>query len=182
MAQKSLASFFNRKTTFSPFELLPDAVAKHMSTSITQLPETDTVGKALAESAADLEGRDDNSLIFLTDEEDRFTSVLTVGELRREEDSETYLSELSHAAELVLKPEDSAEQAAQLVLDAQAFELPVIRNGRAVGVLTAKEARKILRQADPNAAGAGAGGAGSASSSKKSSGFAPLRAFFGARG
>lgn len=171
MTQSTMTNFFKPKSSFSPFDLLPDTVSMHMTTSYIEVPEDITVGEALNTYADEFVGRDDNACVFLVDDEGYLTSDISLKELRECADLDAYMNTLGSPVTVFVKPEDPAELSAQQLVDERLSELPVVRSGKLVGVLTGRVSERLLgkKQSKPN------------KKSKTSKGFfAPISALFGA--
>ncbi|WP_297451535.1 CBS domain-containing protein [uncultured Corynebacterium sp.] len=165
--QNTMANFFKPKSSISPYSLLPDTVSMHMTESYIAVPEDITVGEALSNYAAEFAGLDDNACVFLVDDEGYLTSDITLKELREYADRDAYMNTVGVPVKDFIKPEDPAAISARQLIDERRSELPVVRSGKLVGVLTDRISERIL------------GRDKSAKKAKKGF-FSPLSAFFGA--
>ena len=156
--QNTIANFFKPKSSISPYSLLPDTVSMHMTDSYIALPEDITVGEALSTYAAEFAGLDDDTCVFLVDDEGYLTSDITLKELREYADRNAYMNTVGAPVKIFVKPEDPAAIRARQLID-----------GKLVGVLTDRISERIL------------GRTKAAKKAKKSKGFfSPITAFFGA--
>lgn len=167
--QNTIANFFKPKSSISPYSLLPDTVSMHMTDSYIALPEDITVGEALSTYAAEFARLDDDTRVFLVDDEGYLTSDITLKELREYADRDAYMNTVGAPVKVFVKPEDPAAIRARQLIDGRRSELPVVSSGKLVGVLTDRISERIL------------GRTKAAKKAKKSKGFfSPITAFFGA--
>lgn len=165
--QNTMANFFKPKSSISPYSLLPDTVGMHMTESYIAVPEDITVGEALNTYAAEFAGLDGDTCVFLVDDEGYLTGDISLKELREYADRDAYMNTVGAPVKDFIKPEDPAAISARQLIDERRSELPVVRSGKLVGVLTDRISERIL------------GRDKSAKKAKKGF-FSPLSAFFGA--
>lgn len=167
--QSTIANFFRSKSSVSSHSLLPDTVSTYMTDSYVAPPENITIGEALSTYAAESVGLDDDTCVFLIDDEGYLANNITLRELREYADRDAYMNTAGAPAKVFVKPEDPVAIGACQLIDGPLSELSVARSGKLVGVLTDCISERIL------------GRIKAAKKSKKSKGFfSPTTVFFGA--
>lgn len=142
MALNSMSTMLNRKTAFNPYNLLDDTVGQHMTESFLQVPADLTVREAIDANPSMFANADENRTVFLTDEEGLLFGAISLREMRRHND-DTALTNISGPVRYFARAEDTAEKCAKLMHKKGLSDLPIVRSGKLVGVLTADEAAII---------------------------------------
>lgn len=112
----------------------PGSVADHMATRLTSLRSTSTLAEALALAeehfVRHLPVVDDDVLVGIVSDRDLRRAV------GRQMESSTAISELMTADPIVLEPTEALAGAATRMREGRISALPVVKDGRLVGILT----------------------------------------------
>ncbi len=87
------------------------------------------------------------SLLLIVDEDRTLVGFITRGALKGVTDWEAPVSKACFVARFAVSPEDTLEKAALILLDNQLVLLPVVSDGRLVGVLSQTEILRALAHA-----------------------------------
>jgi len=87
------------------------------------------------------------SLLLVVDEEEALKGFITKGALKGVTDWDAPLEKACFAARFAVSPEDTLEKAALILIDNQLVLLPVIDEGKLVGVISQSEVLRALARA-----------------------------------
>ncbi|WP_455136094.1 magnesium transporter [Thermophilibacter sp.] len=117
-----------------------------MTSEVAALPESSTVGDAVALLRGLDEGFESVRYVYLTDDEGRLSGVVTLGSLIVSE-PDARLSDLATEDLVTASPEDDQEDVAEDIAKYNLLAMPVVNDeGRLLGIVTVDDALDVLEE------------------------------------